>query len=160
MPPPARWRSGTEPRAIATGAGAVWVTNIGAASISRIDPDGPERLGSSIAVGELPNDVAVGEGAVWVTSNLNGTVYEIDPETGNLAGDPIDAGDLPRGIKAGLGHVWVALGGEDAVIRLDPASGEVTDRFAVGADPADVALGTESAWVVSERDATASRIDP
>ena len=107
---------GTEPRSLATGDGSVWVTNIRAASVSRIDPDGPKRVGSSIAVGELPNDIAVGEGSVWVTSNLNGTVTEIDPETGEVVGEPIAVGGLPRGIEAGLGYVWVALGGDDAVV--------------------------------------------
>ena len=34
---------GTEPRAVTTGNDTVWVTNIRAASVSRIDPDGPKR---------------------------------------------------------------------------------------------------------------------
>jgi DNA-binding beta-propeller fold protein YncE len=152
---------GTEPRSIATGDGLVWVTNIRAGSVSRIDAQGPERIGSSIPVGELPNDVAVGEGSVWVTSSLNGTVHEIDPQSGQVVGEPIAVGDLPRGIKAGLGYVWVALGGESSVVRIDPNTGALAGApIAVGKDPADLALGNETVWTANEADSTLSRIAP
>ena len=48
----------------------------------------------------------------------------------------------------------------DYVARVDPASGRVTGKVRVGKDPAAVAIGEGSAWVVNSGDNAVSRIDP
>jgi len=154
-------RLGTPPRALASGAGSVWVTNDEAATVSRINPDAVKLEGTAIEVGTLPNDIAVGAGAVWVTSFANGTVTRIDPEAGAVSGEPIAVGPTPRGVAAGLGYVWVALGDDDEVVRIDPESGSLAGHpIPVGDDPADVALAPTTVWVANEGDSTVSRIKP
>jgi streptogramin lyase len=152
---------GTEPRAIATGDGSVWVTLIDAASVVEIEPAEARRADNAIPVGELPVDVAVGEDGVWVASGARGTVDRIDPATGEVAGQPIEAGSRPRGIAAGLGSVWVALGGDAAVARLNPESGEpFGPATTVGKDPADIAVASDGVWVATEGSGTAVRLSP
>lgn len=46
------------------------------------------------------------------------------------------------------------------MVGIDPNTGMVKRRIRVGDDPADIAVGDESVWAVSEGGATASRIDP
>ena len=139
----------------------VWVTNVRAASVSRIDPDGPERVGSSIAVGELPSDVAVGEGSVWVISNLNGTMYELDPETGKVEGDPIEVGSLPRGVAAGLGSSGWRSVATVRSSRIDPAHARGGRRAGRGRRrPGRRDARRDAVWAVSEGDATATRLSP
>jgi YVTN family beta-propeller protein len=70
------------PLAIATGAGAVWVTAAGADVVARIDP--ATDAVTTHEVGDLPTAVAVGHGSVWVANAGDGSVSRIDPETGEI----------------------------------------------------------------------------
>src|SRR6266511_728396 len=58
---------GNEPRALAVGAGAVWVTGSGDGTIFRIDPRTSEVV-DTIRVGSSPVGVAASAGTVWVTA--------------------------------------------------------------------------------------------
>lgn len=55
---------GSNPSAIAAGAGSVWVALTGEGALARIDPDDNSRR--SIPVGGAPTGVTVGQGRVWV----------------------------------------------------------------------------------------------
>ena len=59
-------RVGKDPIAVATGEGAVWVTNYGDGTLSRIDPR-RGRVVVTMGVGPNPDHVAAGYGGVWVT---------------------------------------------------------------------------------------------
>ena len=56
---------GDGPTSVAFGAGAVWVTNTAAGTVSRIDPATNEVVGT-VAVGNAPTGIAVAGGLVWV----------------------------------------------------------------------------------------------
>jgi streptogramin lyase len=60
------------PRAVAAGAGAVWVTAELDDVVARIDP-ASNRIVATIRVGRLPSAVAAGAGAVWVANTLDDT---------------------------------------------------------------------------------------
>jgi DNA-binding beta-propeller fold protein YncE len=51
---------------IAIDAGSVWVPNIKAGTVTRLDEKSARIVGSPIAVGDLSGDVAADEGVVWV----------------------------------------------------------------------------------------------
>ena len=70
---------GPDPRAIAAGAGAIWVANTGDGTVSEIDPDTAETLHRPIEVGGRPTDIAAGGGGVWAVDNFGGKLVPIDP---------------------------------------------------------------------------------
>jgi DNA-binding beta-propeller fold protein YncE len=156
---------GDGPRAVATGAGAVWVTNIEGGSVSKIDPSEPSRIPNPIEIEDSrPSDIAVGAGRVWAVDVFGGRLIEIAPgapaAAPRLVGEAV--GDLasPRGVKVGFGSVWVAAGGDSALLRVDPGNRRVTAKVAVGDDPADLAIGEGSIWTADEEGDSVTRIDP
>ena len=90
---------GVAPGGVAAGAGAIWVTNTGGNSVSRIDPETNE-VRQTIPVGGGPAGLAVGGDAVWVANGLDGTVTRIDAET-NLPSQTITVGNGPTGVAYG-----------------------------------------------------------
>jgi streptogramin lyase len=90
---------------IATGLGAVWVSDDEGEAVLRVDPR-EERISRTYDVTGGPLDVAVGADAVWAT-NEAGTVARIDPRTGEVAAAPV--GGTPRGLDVGAGAVWVSV---------------------------------------------------
>jgi serine/threonine protein kinase len=90
---------------IATGLGAVWVTDDGSEAVLRVDPR-EERISRTYDVRGGPLGVAVGPDAVW-TANEAGTVARIDPLTDEVSPTPV--GGTPRALDVGAGAVWVSL---------------------------------------------------
>jgi DNA-binding beta-propeller fold protein YncE len=68
----------------AAGAGAVWVVNYKAGTISRIDPRALRVR--SARVGASPFDVIVAYGRVWVTAWEDGLLVEVDPGSYGCSG--------------------------------------------------------------------------
>ena len=60
-------RVGDAPTAIAVGAGAVWVANSAARSVSRVNPS-TRGVADTIDLGAVPSGIAVANGIVWVTA--------------------------------------------------------------------------------------------
>ena len=111
-------RLGSNPTAMAAGAGALWVASEEAGTVTRIEP----RTGTvvrAIPVGNGPSAVATGEGAVWVVNGHDGTVSRIDPATNAVSGT-VRVGGEPTAVAAGGGAVWVAGGEDGTVARVDP----------------------------------------
>ena len=71
---------GASPSAVAAGAGSIWVANVDAHSVSRVDPVKQVMI-QTIPVGNGPDGIACGGGFVWVANGLDGTVTKIDPQT-------------------------------------------------------------------------------
>src|SRR6266542_1130597 len=106
---------GNDPRALAVGAGAVWVANAwGEGTVSRIDPS--NVVTAEIPVGRGASAVAVGAGAVWVTGSGNGTIFRIDPRTSAVV-DTIRVGSSPVGVAASAGTVWVTAQDDVPALR-------------------------------------------
>jgi streptogramin lyase len=158
-----------EVRALATGEGALWVSDL--SKVSRIDPETNEVVARiEIGGGEaLPAEIAVGEGTVWVGNHVDNTLFRIDPDTNEVTGPPIEVGEFDS-IAVGEGAVWVANGveeGVDTVTRIDPKTNRIAGepiRTMVNSDsPANLAVGEGAVWVTHEVEgagALLSRIDP
>jgi streptogramin lyase len=154
-----------EPRAVATGEGAVWIVCTGDNALAKVDPVALERVGANVELDSQPTDVDAGEGAVWVTDNQAATLTRVDPgaadEPAQIDGEPVAGLNRPRGVKAGMGAVWVANAGDGTVLRYDPGSltpiGEPID---VGEEPADIALGAGRAWTADQDTGTVTVISP
>jgi len=145
------YRLAYEPRAVAVGAGAVWVLCRGRRDlVLRIDPG----TGGISAKTFLPTfssvtGLGVGAGAVWVVGSSPPTLYRIDAHSAKLRG----AARLPGRAtppRVAFGSVWVAMtehGGE--MILVDPQTLVLEDRFS--AEPPDEGrevAGFGSEWVL------------
>jgi DNA-binding SARP family transcriptional activator/ABC-type branched-subunit amino acid transport system substrate-binding protein/streptogramin lyase len=126
-------------RALAVGAGAVWVADPLGGSVWRIDPD-PEPVLRTIPLEVGVGAVAFGEGAVWATNELTDEIYRIDPDTNEAR--VVSRMAAPRGVAVGEGGVWVTSAGPPSAEGALPASscgklvygGAGSPRFTIASD--------------------------
>ena len=149
---------GVAPGGVAAGESAIWVTNTGSNSVSRIDPE-TNDVRQTIPVGEGPAGVAAGGGAVWVANGLEGTVTRIDEAT-NLASQTIQVGNGPTGVAYGQGVVWVTNSTDGTVTRIDPSSGRPAKALPAIVGAAGIAFGHGRLWVVSPATGRVAVLDP
>jgi YVTN family beta-propeller protein len=139
--------SGGTPGGIASGAGAVWVTDTAADVVLRIDTHA--RTAERIPVGHGPSGVAIGDGQVWVVNQLDRTVSEINPVARKQVAT-IAVGNGASAIAFGGGSVWVANATDNTVSRIDAAAGTVVATIGLDAGPpAGIAAGENGVWVTS-----------
>src|SRR5262249_26043732 len=116
-------KAGGEPGGIATGEGAVWVTDTASDLLLRISDNG--RSVDRIPVGHRPTGVAVGDGQVWVVNQLDRTVSEVNPRALRQVGTT-QVGNGAGAIAFGHGSVWVANATDYSLSRIDSKTGRVT----------------------------------
>jgi YVTN family beta-propeller protein len=131
------------PSGLATGDGAVWITDNEADNVTRVDPTG---LLMPVPVGNGPSGIAVGEGAVWVADSLDNAVVRINPD-GPAVTNTIAVGQSPSAVAVGAGAVWVANSGNGTVSRIDPSTNTVSATVRVGGSPQDLVVGGGRVWV-------------
>ena len=130
------------PSGIAVGFGAVWLTDVDAGNVIRVDSSG---LVTSFPVGNGPTGIAVGEGGVWVVDSLDETVVRLDPDTGAVTAI-IHVGRSPSGLAVGDGSVWVAISGDGTVTRINPTTHKAT-TISVGGSPQGLTVAAGRVWV-------------
>lgn len=157
-------RFGPHATTLATGAGAVWMTD-GSARLLRIDP---RTNGiSSLSAGRPLDGVAVGAGAVWAFSTRAATVVRVDPRRGAVTDAvPIvsrrgDDAPSPAAIAVTPGGVWVLNRNTATVVRIDPEHRGVDTTIPVGVDrsPTGMAAAGETV-LISNFDGSLSRLGP
>jgi YVTN family beta-propeller protein len=148
---------GASPSAVTAGAGSIWVANVDAHSVTRIDA---ARQGAidTVPVGDGPNGIAFGGGFVWVTNGLDGTVSQIDPQTDTVV-KTIAVGHGPAGVAVGAGRVWVANSDDGTVTPIELRTGKPLRPIPVDQSADGVAVGFDSVWVTSEATGDVTRID-
>jgi DNA-binding SARP family transcriptional activator len=148
---------------LATGAGAVWVTD-GSSLLRRIDP----RSGtiSEVRAGRPLDGVTTGEGAAWAFSARTASVVRVEPDTNAVTDVPIVArhgsdAPFPIGIATTPGSVWVLNGNTATVTQIDARQGGVIRTIPVGMDrlPRDIAASGRTVWIANF-DGSVSRIAP
>jgi peptide/nickel transport system substrate-binding protein len=148
-------RAGGEPGGIATGAGAVWVTDTASDLLLRLSENG--RSVDRIPVGHRPTGVAVGDGQVWVVNQLDSTVSEVNPRALRQV-RRIQVGNGARAIAFGHGSVWVANATDYSLSRIDPNSGHVT-TIPLAGEPGGIAASPDGVWVSSTSTGQLSLVD-
>ena len=148
---------GASPSAIAAGDGSIWVTNVDAHTVSRVDPV-KQVVIQTIQVGNGPDGIAVGGGFVWVTNGLDGTVTKISPITDSPV-DTIQVGNGPAGVATGARYVWVANSNDGTVTRIDERTDKPLAPINVGQSADGIAVEDGSVWVTSNVSGTVTRID-
>jgi YVTN family beta-propeller protein len=153
-------RVGDAPSGLTVGDGAVWVSNTGDETVSRIDPRRGEVVGSPIPVGEDPRWLAFAGDAVWVSLSDSDSVVRINPRNSTIAAR-VRVGDSPSGIAVGPASLWVANYDDDTVVRVDPGTDQVIGGpIRVGEGPTSMAYSDGAVWVANLEDDTVSRVDP
>ena len=159
---------GSHPAILAAGAGSLWVSNLAAGSVSRIDPNS-NRVISGVQ-GLQAYGMTYGAGSVWVATN-SGRLERIDPASNRQIGPAIAVGGgrtAYRDVAYGFGTLWT-VGGKvrtvhfpdgsfsssyASLVRVDPATGRVVADLPIQAELADVAdiqVGEGSVWVATYR---------
>jgi streptogramin lyase len=169
---------------IAAGAGAVWVSNLSAHTVTRVDPATNTAV-ETIPIGREiidpfhgPTFLGFGHGTLWVLDGSAdcGCVHRIDPSTSRTVatigfGTPTQFRVAPLGIVVRDEAVWVALrwGTENApagsVVRIDPATNEIAAVVSVGSStegvgPTGIAATATAVWAGIPGTKSVVRIDP
>jgi YVTN family beta-propeller protein len=154
---------------VAVGAGAVWVANGRAGTVSRIDPL-TNQIVATIAVAEPSPTcercwaaIAAQGDVVWASMNSEGPVAtRIDPLSNSVA-ERVEVGVLPSALLVdGDGALWVTANLQNAVVRVAPRSARVVAQIAVHL-PSEIAAGHDAIWVTSRKPGAVGqvvRIDP
>jgi streptogramin lyase len=148
-------------RGIAIGEEAVWIPDVGAGTIYKVDP---RRNG---VVGKFPafilgseGSIGVGEGAIWVTTadDLDKTLVRYN----SVISEQEAAIALPGpgiGVIVDFGAVWVASYEEDELYRIDPKANALTTTIKLHERPRFITSGEYSIWVLNQGDGTVQRVD-
>jgi len=148
---------GTNPIALASAGGAVWVVNAGDDTVYKVNPS-THSVEQVVPVGHDPRALAVTGDDVWVTNFDDGTVSRINVDIGQVV-MKIDVGGGPDAIAAGPAGLWVANSNDNTIQRIDPRSGTPRDPIDVGDGPDGLAVDETSVWVANGRDGTVLHID-
>ena len=110
----------SRPLFVATGAGAVWVSDFDSQTITRIDP-ATNTIVAKIETGlESTHAIYAASGGVWVSAIISAGVVMIDPATNQSSGG-VDTDHGGSWGSAELdGSIWVLHGDDNVVTRIDP----------------------------------------
>jgi YVTN family beta-propeller protein len=151
---------GVAPAAVAVGEGSVWVANLGAKTLTRVDP-ATKTLQATIPLEATATGVAVGFRSVWTANGLLGSVSRIDPTVNAVSANLADI--APRSnagtIAGGEGDVWF-VSGLGPFSRIDPSRNKVTGGGVGGTAPSAIAVGDGWVWIVNSGDNKVSVMSP
>ncbi len=164
--------TGTEIREIPLGAapgfatfdsGSLWVVNLGATTVSRIDLAAGRVVGV-IDVGGEPRDVVAVAGSIWVGVSQTGTerigsVVRIDPSSAEVTAT-IETGRWIHSMAAGDEAVWATNFDDGTVSVVDANSATLVATTPIGNRPGGIAIGHGSVWITPHRRNVLVRIDP
>lgn len=150
---------GDSPRALAAGAGGVFVIDARERSLRRFAADPLRRAGGPVALPGTPVAVTVGAGSVWVATRAPSLLVRVDARTGALTGRTALPGE-PVAADVGDRGVWVALRNPDALVRIGARSGRVASGpLALPVEPSHVSARDAALWVGSRRSSRLLRLD-
>jgi streptogramin lyase/predicted Ser/Thr protein kinase len=144
---------------IAVGGKAVWVTNRGGHTVTRLDP--ATGATTRIAVGDEPKGVAVGYGHVWVVNSGEATVSRISTKAPYHVDGHYPTGDSPAFVDVGGDSVWVTnnLGG--SLTRIDAHAkpdARVVGSVQVNGDPFAISVSGRDVWFTSPFQKTVTHV--
>jgi virginiamycin B lyase len=148
-------------RGIAVGEGAVWIPDLAASAIYKIDPQKSEvvlTIPTDIFGGD--GSIGVGEGSVWVITfeSHNKTLTRYDA----VDGSEVAKIELPRasnGVLVAYGSVWITATSAAELYRIDPNTNSVIGVSAIHGSSDDLVAGDGSIWIPFETDGTMQRVD-
>lgn len=152
-----QYRVGREPRAVAAGAGSVWIADALDGTVSRLEPERDRVV--TIPVGPDAVALAFGGGALWVAERGDRTVAQVSPSSNKVV-RRIEIANAPSALAVGFGSVWVGSAVDQTVSQIDAGGTTATRRIRLGSPPTAIAAGAGAVWVTSEESGTLFRIEP
>ncbi|MDQ3957298.1 MAG: hypothetical protein M3273_03135 [Actinomycetota bacterium] len=141
---------GDAPGEMAVSEDAIWVSNGGSGTISRIDPV-TDRVVQTIEVDGSPGDLAVGgRGELWIANPELGVVQVIDTATNAQAPDlQVDVADPGQSLDLAIDeYLWVSVV-EEALVQVNPVTGAIV-RSDEAVAPVNVAARNGRVFVLEE----------
>jgi sugar lactone lactonase YvrE len=160
----ATYRIGREPRLVAAGKSALFVSDHGSGTVTRVDPTtGQRRTSGHLCDG--PQDLVPYAGTLWVSCTAGDEVIAVDERTMTVTGRVKVPGE-PDGLDATGGHLRVVTTSGPTLYELDadPHAPKVTSTTKLGSaaplqDRAndDLIVTGSTAWVSSFADGAVLR---
>jgi virginiamycin B lyase len=148
-------------RAIAIGEGAVWIPDVAADAVYKIDPATGTKLGQcAVAMQREDGSIGVGEKSIWVIAENDGgkILVRLSSETcREEARIPLPS--FGMGVVADYGSVWVTGYTANQLYRIDPHRNVVAATVPIGGTPVVVTSAAGSVWVLNYDDGSVQRID-
>jgi hypothetical protein len=155
------------PHRIGVTAQALWVPDVPAGTIVRIDPLTGARVAvvrlpapATPAPGHLPLAVLVGDG-IWASDVRSGLAFRIDPATNRVVARRLII--VPDGLTAlGEDADWAQNGPDDGWLlrRVDLGSGHTVASLPVGRRVGGVAQAGGAIWLTVTDQGVLLRVDP
>jgi DNA-binding beta-propeller fold protein YncE len=145
------------PGFLAEGPAGVWLTDLDAGEVARVDPE----TGETLATIELDGarGIAVGDDEVWVTVDASDRVVRIDPDDGSIASVADSIGRRPHGVAVDGDRIWVTTFGDGRLLGFDAGSLELVTSLPVGLRPGAVVVAGDSVWVSVHQRAAVLQLD-
>jgi serine/threonine-protein kinase len=153
---------GAPPLRLDAGPKAVWVTSEKDGTVTRLDPETGEVVGSPHEVEKGVAGVAVGGKWTWVTNPRRGRLLRLDPFSGKVL-KRIKLPGEPGPIALGGQRVWVADEGGRGITAVNAEAGEIAPRgrgLPPQAPGLRLAWGAESLWTTIADANVVRRIAP
>jgi DNA-binding beta-propeller fold protein YncE len=98
------------------------------------------------------------DGHLWLLASKPARLERVDLRTGKRSGRRMN-GDVSSDLAAGAGALWLTIVDADRLLRVDPRTWNIT-AYAVGREPAGVAVHHRTVWVANLASSTVSQVDP
>ncbi len=140
---------GTPPLRLDAGPKAVWVTSAKDGTVTRLDPETGEVVGSPHRLEQGVSGVAVGSNWTWVTNPERGLLLRLDPFSGKVL-KRIPLAAEPGALALGGHRVWVADEAGRGITAVNAEAGAIASEGR-GLPPQSpglrLAWGTEALWI-------------
>jgi class 3 adenylate cyclase/ABC-type transport system substrate-binding protein len=148
-------KSSQNPRAVAFGAGSLWISQ--GPRILRLDP-ATGKVRATIPSNDAQL-LTFGDGALYAATQYNGDFFKVDPKSNRVQWRSHLHPWLPD-IEAAAGWLWVTVDSDAGVYRFSEADGSQSGFVHTGEGSGALAVGGGSIWVGNWRAGTISRVDP
>ncbi len=150
---------GRPPLRVAAAGPETWVTSERDGTLTRLDPESGEPVGTPLRLGTGISGVAIGGGSVWVTDPKGGELLRIDAKTEQET-ERIEVGGEPGAVAFGDNRVWVADEGGRGITAVNAQGGGIFRRhIAPRAAPLRLAVGAGGLWVSNATAGSLRRVD-
>ncbi len=146
-------------RGIGIGEGAIWIPDVGADIVYKVDPEKNEVVGQiPVQMDGSEGSIGVGEGAIWVVSDADGALLRFDIGSGTQeATIALPSGGA--GVVVDYGSVWVTSDRTNELYQIDPKTNTIVSVLALHGQPRFISSGEDSIWVLNQGDGSVQRID-
>ena len=140
--------------------GSVWVSDLSADRVIRIDAATRAVLGT-YPVGTSPCWIVGDTSGIWVAPTGEGSIQLLDPQTGLVAETiEVSIGPADAKLDIGFGDLWATVTPDGGVVRIDTQTRSIIERIHVGKEPRGVVTGGGFVWVAVEGANRVVAIDP